>query len=486
MRRETSRVSILVILMFLTLFTSTTIIQSIQAPALEADNRNSRAIQATFDVERGAIIAGGEPIALSVPNDGTYPWQRQYSEGELYAAVTGYNTLAQGNTGLENSMNLELTGQADSQFLSEIERILTGRDPQGASVTTTIIPEAQLAAAQGIGNREGAAVALDAETGEVLAMYSSPSFDPNLLTGHDGQEVTEAVQALEEAPGRPLLNRAIGGDLYFPGSVFKLVVAYAAIASGDYDLDSTFDNPDELQLPQSSSVVRNSTGQACGDGGDEVTLEIAMRYSCNIPFALLAQELGEEPISEAAQALGYGQMLNIPMGVEPSQYPEGMDDAQLMLSSFGQFNVRVTPLMIAMTTAAIANDGEMMRPNLIRNVITEDLQVLENPSPELLGTPMTNDVASAMQELMVDNVENGYSSNAAIQGVTVGGKTGTAENDEAGLLPYNLWFTGYAEHEERTIAVAVVVVPEANVAGQGAGEIAVPVGQSIMEAVLNS
>lgn len=485
MRREISRVSILVLIMFLALFTSTTVIQSVQADSLNADGRNSRAIQASFDIERGAITAGGEPIAQSVPSDGVYPWQRQYPQGDLYAAVTGYNTLGQGNTGLEGAMNPQLTGQADSQFLTEIERLLTGRDPQGASVTTTIVPEAQMAAAEGIGEFEGAAVAIDPETGEILAMYSSPSFDPNVMTQHDGELVEAVYDELLQDPGQPLHNRAIAGDLYFPGSVFKLVVAYAALESGDYTADSEFDNPTELDLPQSSRVVTNSTRGACGDGGDTVTLEIAMRYSCNIPFAILAQELGEEAISDAAEALGYGQSLTIPTQVLPSTYPEDMDDAQLMLTGFGQYDVRVTPLQVAMTTAAIANDGEMMRPNLINNVITEDLQVLEAPGPELLSTPMTPSVAGDLQDLMVDNVENGYSSNAQIPGVTVGGKTGTAENGEDNQ-PFNLWFTGYAEHEGQSVAVAVVVVPPENIAGRGSGELAVPVGQSIMEAVLNS
>lgn len=484
MRREISRVSILVLVMFLTLFTSTTIIQSVQAENLEADGRNSRAIRASWEVERGAIIAGGQPIAQSVPSDGAYPWQRVYEEGELYAAVTGYNTLGQGNTGLENAMNDELTGQADSQFLSEIERILTGRDPQGASITTTILPEAQIAARDGLGNFEGAAVAMDPETGEILAMYSSPSFDPNVMAGRDTQLVQDTIRQMESDPRQPLHNRAIGGDLFFPGSVFKLVVAYAALASGDYSIDSEFDNPSEYTLPGTSTDIYNSTRQACGDGEDTVTLEVAMRYSCNIPFAILAEELGEEALREATQALGYGQPIDIPMSVTPSQYPQGMDNAQLSMTGYGQYDVRVTPLMVAMTTAAIANGGEMMQPNLIQNVINEDLTVLDNPSPVLLGTPMTPDVAADLQALMVDNVENGYSENAAISGATVGGKTGTAEN--APGEPYNLWFTGYAEQDGRSVAVAVVVVPPENVAGQTSGEMAAPIGKSIMEAVLNS
>lgn len=484
MRREISRVSMLVLAMFLALFVSTSLIQSVQTESLNANGWNSRTIQASFDVERGVILAGGQPIARSVPSNDQYQWQRQYTEGELFAAVTGYNTLSQGNTGLEGAMNLELTGRADSQFLSELDRLLTGRDPQGAAVTTTILPEAQLAAAEGIGDFEGAAVALDPETGDILAMYSSPSFDPNLVAQHNDAAVQQAFAELESAPGRPLLNRAIAGDLYFPGSVFKLVVASAALTSGDFGLDSEFENPDELRLPQSSAIVRNSTGTICGDDEESVTLEIAMRYSCNIPFALLAQELGAQAIQEEAERYGFGQSLQVPMQVTPSTYPSGIDEPSLMLTGFGQHDVRVTPMQMAMVAAAIANDGELMRPNLVRNVITEDLTVLEAPSPEVLASPITRSVADDLQALMVDNVDNGYASNAQIPGVTVGGKTGTAENGEQDQ-PYNLWFTGYAEHDGRSVAVAVVVVPPENIAGRGSGQLAAPVGQSIMEAVLN-
>ena len=484
MRHEISRVSVLVLAMFLSLFVASTLIQSVHTDSLNADGRNSRQIQASFDIERGVILAGGQPIARSVPSDDQYQWQRQYIDGELYAAVTGYNTLSQGNTGIEGAMNAELTGSADSQFFAEIDRLLTGRDPQGAVVATTIIPEAQMAAAEGIGNFEGAAVALDPATGDILAMYSSPSFDPNLVAQHSDAAVAEAFATLNADPGRPLLNRAIAGDLYFPGSVFKLVVASAALTSGDYDLDSEFDNPDELRLPQSSAIVKNSTGTICGDDEESVTLEVAMRYSCNIPFAMLAQELGDDAIRQEAEAYGFGQALQVPLAVTPSTYPAELDEPSLMMTGFGQYDVRVTPMQMAMVSAAIANDGEMMKPNLIRNVITEDLAVLDAPTPELLGTPITGSVASDLQELMIDNVENGYSSNAQISGATVGGKTGTAENGQNNE-PYNLWFTGYAEQDGRSVAVAVVVVPDENIPGRGSGQLAAPVGQSIMEAVLN-
>lgn len=486
MNRELTRVSALVLVMFLALFTSSSIIQAVQAEDLNADGRNSRTIISSFMVERGAILVNGQPIAQSVPSDSVYAWQREYTDGELYAAVTGYNTLDQGNTGIEGAMNAELTGRADSQFLSEIERLLTGRDPQGAAVSTTINPAAQLAAAEGIGDFTGAAVALDPETGDVLAMYSSPSFDPNAMAVHDSQAVIDYYNQLNESADAPLQNRAIGGDQYFPGSVFKMIVASAALKTGDYTMESEFDNPPELQLPQSSTVIKNSTQGRCGpEGGNKVDLETAIVYSCNIPFAELAAELGEDVIAAEAEAYGFGQQLEIPMSVGPSTYPTGMSEANLMLTGFGQYDVRVTPMQMAMMSASIANDGALMKPNLIDSVINDNLTVLSDPQPELLSNPTTESVAASLRESMEAGVDHGYANGAQIDGATVGGKTGTAENGTDNE-PFNLWFTGYAEQDGKKVAVAVVVVPEENISGQGSNEIASPIAKSIMEAVLNS
>lgn len=486
MNRELTRVSALVLVMFLALFTSSSIIQSVQAESLNADQRNSRTIIDSFVVERGAILVDGQPIAQSVPSNDLYNWQREYTNGGLYAAVTGYNTLDQGNTGIEGAMNAELTGTSDSQFLSEIERLLTGRDPQGAAVSTTINAAAQQAAAEGIGDFTGAAVALDPETGEILAMYSSPTFDPNQMAVHDSQLVIDYYNQLEADPAAPLQNRAIGGDLYFPGSVFKMIVASAALKTGDYTLESEFDNPAELKLPQSSSVVKNSTEGQCGPvTDDKVDLETSIVYSCNIPFAQLAAELGEDTIAAEAQAYGFGQPLEIPMGVTPSSYPSDMSEANLMLTGFGQYDVRVTPMQMAMMSASIANDGTLMKPNLIDEIVTDNLTVVSDPQPEVFANPSTPGIASTLRESMEAGVDHGYADLAQIEGATVGGKTGTAENGTDNE-PYNLWFTGYAEQDGKKVAVAVVVVPEENISGQGSNEIASPIAKSIMEAVLNS
>lgn len=484
MRRPIRRVSALLLVMFVGLFGSSTMIQAVQADALQADPRNTRTLYDSFAVERGSIVVDGVQVALSTPSNDEFEWQREYPMGPLYAPVTGYNTLGQGNTGIEGALNAELTGSANSQFLDQILATLTGQDPAGSSVELTIEHAAQQAAADALGGREGAVVAIDPETGEVLAMYSSPTFDPNAFADHNTRAVTDTYNQLLADPDQPLQNRAIAGDLYYPGSVFKLVTAAAALESGGYDLQSEFANPEALTLPQSTAEVRNASRGTCGPG-ETATLETALVLSCNVPIAQLGQQLGQDALAQQAAAFGYGQPLEIPLNVTPSSYPTGLDESQTMLTAFGQYDVRVTPLQVAMTTAAIANDGTMMQPNMVDRVLAPNLDVLDDPEPTILGNPISAQTAAALRGAMELGVREGLASGAAIPGITVGGKTGTAETGENNE-PFNLWFTGYGESGGRSVAVAVVVVPDENIVGDTSNVIAAPIGRAVIEAVLNS
>lgn len=484
MRRPIRRVSTLLLVMFIGLFGSSTMIQAVQADALQADPRNTRTLYDSFAVERGSIVVDGVQVALSTPSNDEFEWQREYPLGPLYAHITGYNSLGQGSRGIEDAMNEELTGTANSQFFDQVLATLTGESPAGSSVELTIDAQAQQAAADALGDREGAVVALDPDTGDVLAMYSSPTYDPNPFASHSTAAVTEIYNELLNDPNDPLLNRTIEGDLYFPGSVFKVLMLSAALESGRYTLDSEFDNPAELDVPQAPDPIRNASRDTCGPG-ETVTLETAFILSCNIPFAQLAQQLGEDAIAQQAAAFGYGQGLEIPSRVTPSTYPTDLDVPSLMRTGFGQDDVRVTPLQIAMTTAAIANDGTLMQPNMVDRVLAPNLDVIDAPEPTIMGNPVTADVAAQVQASMELGVAEGLATNAQIEGVTVGGKTGTAETGENNE-PFNLWFTGYGELDDRSVAVAVVVVPDENIVGDTSNVIAAPIGRAVIEAVLNS
>lgn len=483
MNKELRRVSVLILAMFLALCTSSTIIQVVQQEQLQADARNTRTLYASFSVERGRILAGDTVIAQSTPSNDQYRYQREYPQGELYAPVTGYFTLHGENTGLEGALNTYLSGRANEQFLDRLNQILTGQTPRGATVLTTIDPVVQQAAWDALGDLQGAIVAIEPSTGRILAMVSKPSFDPNLLAGHDQALVVQNYDQLLADPREPLINRTLVGDLNPPGSTFKLVMTSAALSNG-YTPDSQLPNPPSFVLPETSTTITNSGGSACG-GGETTSLATALRLSCNIPFANLGAELGYKAIHDQAVAFGFDDPeLTVPMPVAQSVFPKPESEAQLMLQSFGQGNDRVTPLQVAMVSAAIANGGEVMVPNLVESVTAPDLSVLQAFEPTVYGRAISADVAAIMTQLMVANVGSGVANGARIDGVDVAGKSGTAQNGKTD--PYTLWYTGFAPADDPQVAVAVLLEDGAGKGQSGSGNgTAGPLAKKVIEAVLN-
>ena len=470
--------------MFLALFASTSWIQVINAEQLAQNPRNTRALYDSYEVQRGSIIASGSAIASSVPSDDVYSWQRVYTDADMWAPVTGYINPALGSaTGIEQAMNSYLSGTAGSQFLSRIERIFTGQPPRGSNVALTLDAAVQRAAYEALGDLEGGVIAIEPATGRVLAMVTSPSYDTNLLAAHNTSEVNATYDALVADPLQPLSNRAIGGDLNPPGSTFKLVIASAALASGEYTPESTLPNPASYTLPQSSAVIYNDTRGTCGPGAT-VTIADALRLSCNIPMAELAVELGDDAIREEAERYGFNRSFELPLVSTPSSYPRALDDAQTALTGFGQGQVTATPLQMAMVSAGIANGGVVMSPRMVDRVIGPDLSVQETYGDVEFGRALDEQLADQMVAMMVANVSEGIATGARIDGVDVAGKTGTAENGPD--QPYTLWFTGFAPAENPEVAVAVVVE---NGGGQGqsgsSNLIAAPIAKKVMEAVLN-
>ena len=484
MTKELRRLSIVMLVMFLALFGSTSWIQVVQADALGRNDANRRTLYDSYEVQRGSIIASGAAIATSVPSSDLYSWQRVYTDADMWAPVTGYINPALGSaTGIEQAMNGVLSGTGGGQFLSRVERIFTGQPPRGSNVVLSLDATAQRAAYEALGDLEGAVLAIEPSTGRVLAMVTSPSYDTNLLAAHDPDEVLSMYDTLNADPTSPLSNRAIAGDLNPPGSTFKLVVASAALASGEYTPQSTLPNPGVYQLPGSSSVVYNASGGTCGPG-DTVTLAEALRLSCNIPFAELAVELGDTAIRDEADKYGFDRSFEIPLVSTPSSYPRSIqDDAQTALSGFGQGQVTATPLQMAMVSAGIANGGLVMNPRMVDQVIGPDLSVQSQYENTEFGRAIDEDVAAQLVAMMVANVSDGAADGARIDGVDVAGKTGTAENGDD--LPYTLWFTGFAPAEDPQIAVAVVVEDGGGQGQSGSGNtIAAPIAKRVMEAVL--
>ncbi|AYG03568.1 peptidoglycan D,D-transpeptidase FtsI family protein [Gryllotalpicola protaetiae] len=484
MNRELRRVSLFVLLMFIALFVASSAIQVGYADQLNADSRNTRAVNDTYNVQRGSIIVGGKPIVQSTPTSDRFKWQRTYSQGPLYSAVTGYLAVNGSSTGIEAAMNQELSGTSNADFFSRVKNIITGKHPQGNSVELTIDPVAQNAAYEALGNKQGAVVVQEIDTGKILAMVSKPDFDPNKLAVHDDATYRANYQALEEAPGDPLVNKAIT-DLNPPGSTFKPVVSSAAFGTGDFTPDTELPNPSALQLPGSSLVIHNDTGAACqGDNGGNVSIENAQVWSCNIPFAELGAKLGSSTIKSQAEAFGFNHKFSIPMPVSVSKYPGYDDPAELMQSAFGQQSDVATALQICMDSSAIANGGVVMQPNVVESVITPDLARQQVFQKEQFGRAMSAATAQTVTQMMVRGVDQGTGTNAKISGVSVAGKTGTAQNGDN--KPYTLWFTGFAPADDPKFAVSVVVEDGGGLGQSGSGNsVAAPIARQVLEAVLN-
>lgn len=482
MTKELRRLSIVMLFMFLSLFVATSWIQVVDADALGQNSNNKRTRLDSYEIQRGAIIVDGIAIASSVPTSDQYQYQRVYTDAAMWQTVTGYfNPALQSATGLEQAMNTDLSGTGSNAFFAEVERIVSGQPQRGFSVELSLNTAAQKAAYDALQGLEGAVVAIEPKTGRILAMVSTPGFDTNMLATHDADAANSVYDQLLADPAKPLSNRAIAGDLNPPGSTFKVLVAAAAFATGDWSPESTLPNPARFQLPGSDNTVSNAWGGTCGPG-DTVTIAEALRLSCNIPMAELAIELGDDTIREMAEKFGFNTSFQTPLVSTPSSYPQGLNDPQTALTGFGQGKVTATPLQIAMVAAGLANDGVVMNPYMVDTVIGNDLSVVRQYSSSEFATATDEEVADAVTAAMVASVATGAAQGARIDGVDVAGKTGTAEN---GDNPYTLWFTGFAPADDPQVAVAVVVENGGGKGQSGSGDsIAAPIAKKVIEAVL--
>ena len=478
------RLAAVVVLLFASLFASSTFIQFFDAGSLNGRPDNVRTLYKEYGRQRGPIVVAGQEVARSVPSKDQYKYLRTYPGGALYAPVTGFYSVVYGETGIEGAVGVGdlLAGTADQLIYRRISDLFTGVQPQGASVELTLDPKLQRIAWDALGDQRGAVVALDPKTGDVLAMVSKPSYDPNQLAGHDNAKVTGAYRRLDTDANAPLLNRATSQS-YPPGSTYKLITAAAALSSGRFDQDSTIPGPASIQLPQSQNRLANDTNAPCGPG-DSSTLTQALTESCNTSFALLGHEVGADAMRRQAEAFGFDASdLRIPLKVARSSFPASPDAAQTELSAIGQFDVTATPLQMAMVSAAIANGGVLMKPNLVRRVRSADLEVIQTVTPAELSRPVSSDVADQLRSMMLSVVTSGTGTAAQIDGVDVAGKTGTAQT--APGKPPHAWFTCFASGKGRDIAVAVVVEYGGKAGNEAfGGTVAAPIARKVMEAVV--
>lgn len=481
------KVSIAVLLMFGALLINANIVQVGEASSLKANPRNTRQLLERLSHERGPIVVGSKSVATSVPVNDQYKYLRTYPYGSLFANVTGYYTLYTA-TGIEKSQDNLLSGDDDRLFVRRLSDYLTGRQPKGGAVVLTLDAKAQLAAALALGNRRGAVVAMDPRTGAILAMVTSPTFDPTPLASHDLKVASAAYAKLAADPASPLLNRPTQ-ETYPPGSLFKIVTAATALSSGKYTPSTVVPAPRQLKLPLSTSVLNNFGGESCGNGSTDTLID-AFTISCNTAFANIGLSVGANALAAQAAAFGLGRAVpGFPLPQADSVFPSGLDKPETALSAIGQFDVRITPMQAAMIVSAVANRGVEMRPYLIDQLRGPDLSLLSKTTPHVFSTPITPAVAAQLTEMMKSVVTRGTGTSAQIPGVAVAGKTGTAQHgtaDHATGQPPDAWFGGFAPADNPRVAVAVIVEDGGDAGSEATGgTVAAPIARAVMQAVLD-
>lgn len=483
MNRPIRRVATAALVLFGLLFLNVNHLQVVRADALRKDPRNNRLLLDEYGRPRGDIIAGQSTLVESRETKDRLKYLRVYAGGKadvasVFAPITGYYSLIYGATGVERAYNDALSGDDDRLFVRRVSDILTGRDPQGGSVKLTIDPDLQLLAARELGNRRGAVVALDPRSGKVLAMVTSPSYDPNVLSSHDPNKIRQTNARLNEDKGRPLQNRA-AEEVYPPGSTFKVITAATALENGMRP-DTQLPCSSEITLPLTRSTkLRNFGGGSCPS---KVTLKEALQKSYNTTFATLGMQLGGDKLADMAEKFGFNASPGFPLRSVDSAFPQGLNAPQTAQSAIGQFDVRATPLQMALVAATVANDGRMMRPYLVDQVLAPDLSVLDQNKPDELRRPISGATAAALTDMMIAVVQSGTGRRAQIPGTTVAGKTGTAQN--AG--PSHAWFIGFAPAEAPRVAVAVMIENGGGEDGATGGRTAAPLARAVMEAALRS
>jgi len=455
MNQAIRNVWIAILVFFTAIMGSLTYIQFFASQDLNANALNNRQLYRDFDLPRGAILVDGEPVAESVESDGDFKFQRVYHDAELYSHLTGFYSLTFGSKHLESVMNAELTGQSDSQFYDRLVNMLSGGTNEGASVELTIDPKLQQTAYNLLpAGVQGTIVVSNPKTGDILAMASRPSYDTNKLAVVSGSQATTNMDKILETTGlSPNINPAIG-HLIPPGSTFKVLDVVAALESGKYDLDTVIDNPSSVTLPGSTAKLGNFEEGICS-GQSRAKLSFIIAQSCNTPFVEISQAVGQDALRDVTERFGFGQQLQVPLRVTPSVFPADLSAAQLAQSSIGQFDVKATPLQMNMVAMGIANDGVIMKPNLIKQVVASDLRVIEDPQPEQFSTATSKEVADQVTELMLGPVQSGTAMSAQVPGLKVAAKTGTAQIGNTGKV--NSWITGFAPADDPQVAVTVVI-----------------------------
>jgi len=482
--RPIRRVAYAVTILILVLVGQLTYLQVVDADNLAHDPRNVRTALKEYNRARGKILtADGQVVAQSIPTTGDFKYRREYPQQGLFAHVAGYQSFVNlvGTTGVEESYDNVLTGLDTSLQLSDLGNVLSGKS-QTNNVVLSLTESAQKTAEAGLAGRRGSVVALDVQTGAVLAMYSNPTFNPNGLAVHNTQFVQNVFNLINSGDDAAL-QRAYR-DRYPPGSTFKVVTSKSAIETGKTGPDDRFfDFTDGFLIPGTTSTLRNFGGETCGG-----TLRQSLIESCNATFARLGYEMGDE-FAPAMDQCGIDNAPPIdlaPSAVESVGPRVGDPRPRFALAGIGQGDVRTSPLEMALIAEGIANSGVIKEPHVVKEIQNSDGKVVRTIESKDWTTCMQPATAAVLSSMMQDVVNQGTGTAAQIEGVAVAGKTGTAETGIEGEAPH-AWFIAFAPANAPRYAVSVIV-EGGNTGGTDAtgGAVAAPIAHDMLQNLLAS
>jgi peptidoglycan glycosyltransferase len=445
-----------------------------RADALRNEPKNRRQLLEQQRIRRGVIRDDGRGLLARSLRQGDGTYTRTYPQSGLFAHAVGYSFTRYGRAGLEQSRNDALSGTTNE--LGTIFDRLSGGQPEGDDVITTLDPGAQRAALEGLNGRKGAVVALDPQTGAVKVMASVPGYDPN-----DIPKPGEFTK-LNRDTDAPLLNRTTQAG-YPPGSTFKVVTAIAAMDSGRFTPNSTVSGKN--LKPISGVPLRNFGNENFG----EITLTDALTHSVNTAWASIGEKLGKATMAKYMDRLGFDEQVRIDLPPDERRASGEFKGGRLLRPTsdavdvgrmaIGQDKLNVTPLQMAMVASAVANGGQLMVPHLTDRIVDRDGRTVDTIQPRQMAQVMSPEAAGEVADMMGKVVEEGTGTAAALQGISVGGKTGTAEVDRP-CGPNQVWFIAFAPRHDPKVAIAATVECSS---GTG-GDVAAPIAKQVMQELL--
>jgi peptidoglycan glycosyltransferase len=474
MNAPIARLFVVVVVLFAVLVGFTSRWTVFDAHALRDNPKNHRQLIEEQKIHRGLIRAGDDTVLARSLKQPDKSYVRTYPAGRLFSHAVGYSFVRQGRAGLERFYDDDLAGRS-GELGSLLDR-LSGSEQQGDNLVTSLNPAAQRVALQQLGGRKGAVVALDPRSGAIKVMASVPGYDPNAVKNQ------QAFSALNKDSDAPLLNRTTQAG-YPPGSTFKVVTAIAAIDSGRYTPDSRISGRNGKTI--SGVPLNNDQGESFGD----ITLTEALTKSVNTVFGEIGEKLGKAKMKTYMDRLGFGKPVEVDLPRDERAASGERKSGRIIPATngavdvgrmaIGQDKLTVTPLQMAMVASAVANGGKLMKPRLGDRIVDRDGRTVRHLVPEEMSQVMSPQTASQVGAMMGQVVKEGTGTAAALQGIDVAGKTGTAEVDRP-CGPNQLWFIAFAPAQDPRVAIAATVE-----CGTGfGGTVAAPIAKAVMQELL--